>query len=85
MASLKLPTDFLQILACPESKQSLFPMPDSQLEKLNSLVSQGKLRNLSGRVVSIPLEAALIRQDNQRCYPVRLGIPLLLSEESIAL
>ena len=68
--AVTLPTDLLDILRCPVTRQRLTPADPDQLARLNALVAD-------------PLEAALVRADGTAAYPVRDGIPVLLAEESV--
>lgn len=75
--------DLLEILRCPVTRQRLAPADPGQLARLNALISAGGLRNAAGEPVTSPLEAALVRADGAAAYPVRDGIPVLLTEESV--
>lgn len=76
--------DLLEILACPETRQSLREAEPSLVERLNQEIAAGELTNVGGRAVGEPLEAALVRDDGKVAYPLRQGIPVLLSEEGLA-
>lgn len=73
----------LSILVCPETKLPVSVAPDDLLTRLNQQVSSGSLKNKSGKLVSEPLESGLLRQDKKRLYPIRHGIPIMLTEEAI--
>jgi len=76
--------DLLEILACPETRQPLREAEPSLVERLNRKIAAGELTNAGGRPVEEPLEAALVREDGKMAYPLRQGIPVLLSEEGLA-
>lgn len=78
-------TELLQILVCPETKQSLRLADPALLERVNQAVADGSLRNRGGEVVAAALEAALVRQDDKVLYPVRDDIPIMLLDEAIEL
>ena len=77
--------DLLEILICPESKQSLRMAEAALIEKLNARIAKGELRKRGGDVVSKPLQEGLVREDGKVLYPVDDGIPIMLIEESIEL
>ena len=76
--------DLLEILACPETHQSLAEADADLLAKVNGRIESG-LTNRGGAQVEEPLEAGLVREDGQVVYPVRDGIPVLLVDEAIEL
>ncbi len=73
----------LDILVCPESKQSLAVAESDLLDRLNQAISRGEVVNLCGEEVAEPLSAALLRSDGRILYPVREGIPIMLIDQSI--
>lgn len=82
---MSISKELLEILVCPETKQPVVLVHSSVLEQLNERVTQGTLANRRGTPVSNPLEAALVREDNQYCYPIRDDIPVMLIDEAIPL
>lgn len=77
--------DLLAILCCPETKQAVTVAESILIEKLNSAVSLGGLKNKGKKPVSEPMDGGLIRADQQILYPIREGIPVMLIEEGIPL
>jgi uncharacterized protein len=71
--------ELLEILRCPETMQRLAPAPPALLERLRC----EPLRDRSGNLVKLPIEAGLLREDGAILYPVAEGIPMLIVEESI--
>ena len=77
--------ELLRLLCCPETHQDLVPADAELLEKLNSQVASGALKNRSGRVVEHRLDGGLIRADRKFLYPIRQDIPVMLIDEAIPL
>lgn len=75
----------LEILVCPETKQTLRLADAALLEKLNASLAGGSVTTRGGQVVSDPIEGGLVREDGQVLYPVRDDIPIMLIDESITL
>jgi uncharacterized protein YbaR (Trm112 family) len=59
----------LKILRCPESGQDLRMATPDELAAINA-----------GR--EPPMEAALVREDGRKAYPIRGGFPILLIDEA---
>lgn len=77
--------DLLEILRCPESRQTLAPADAATLAACNARIAGGDLRKVGGELVTSPLPGGLLRADGRRLYPVRDEIPILLVEEGIAI
>ncbi len=77
--------ELLEILACPETKQSLSVASAEIIEKLNQQITGGSLRNRGGEKLTEPLAEGLVREDGLVFYPLSGGIPVMLIEESIEL
>ena len=56
---------------------------DRLIQSLNETISAGILKNAAGEKVAEPLAEALVTEDGKRIYPIREGIPMLLSDEAI--
>ncbi|MEZ4415876.1 MAG: hypothetical protein R3E10_08970 [Gemmatimonadota bacterium] len=77
--------ELLEILVCPESKQSLHVAEPALLDRLNRAISSGTVTNRAGETVAVALEAGLVREDGSLLYPVREEIPIMLIDEAIPL
>lgn len=77
--------ELLEILCCPQTRQDLRLAEAQELSELNAAIGRGAVVDAQGRVVKRPIEAALVRQDGKRAYPVRDGIPVLLVEDAMVL
>ena len=77
--------ELLEILCCPETRQTLALADPATLGDLHRRIAAGTLKNRGGTLVTEPIEAALVRRDRAWAYPVRRGVPLLLVQEGIPL
>lgn len=75
----------LEILVCPETKQALRFADEAVLEKLNTSIGEGSVKNRGGEAVTTKVSEALVREDGSVLYPVRDDIPIMLIDESIPL
>jgi uncharacterized protein YbaR (Trm112 family) len=75
--------DLLEILACPETHQSLAEASKELLKRVNDAIAAGSVQNRGGKKVEEPLAAGLVRQDGTIVYPIRDEIPVLLIDEGI--
>ena len=77
--------ELLNIIACPETKQGLILAGPETVEKVNSLIEKGGIKNRLGEAVGDRIDGGLVREDGKYLYPIRGGIPVLLIEEAISL
>lgn len=77
--------ELLKILCCPETHQPLTIADEQTVNKINELITSGKLKNRSGNVVTEKIDGGLVRSDGKYLYPVRNGIPIMLIDDAIAL
>ena len=78
--------ELLNLICCPETKQDLVLADDSTVEKINSLIERGELKNRSQQPVAEKIDGGLIQKDDRKyLYPIRNEIPILLIDESILL
>jgi uncharacterized protein YbaR (Trm112 family) len=77
--------ELLDILVCPDSRQSLTLAGAEELAGINQRIARRELVNRAGAVVTQEIEGALIREDRQYIYPIRDEIPIMLIDEAIGL
>ena len=80
---MPIKAELLEILVCPETKQSLSVATSEQLQTLNAAIEAGKVRNRGGNTIPKPIENGLVREDGSVLYPFDGEIPIMLIEESI--
>ncbi len=80
-----LDAELIDLLVCPETKQPLRPADPDALNRLNEAIADGRVQNRGGSLLSVPLDAGLVREDGRLLYPVRDDIPIMLLDESIEL
>ncbi len=77
--------ELLDILVCPESKQTLSLASEQILDGLNSEIDLARLRNRGGNVVEKRIEEGLLREDGKILYIIDDSIPIMLIDQSIEL
>jgi uncharacterized protein YbaR (Trm112 family) len=77
--------ELLKILCCPETHQELRLAEPAVIDKVNSQIAAGGLRNRAGQLVQEKIEGGLTRADGKYLYPVRRNIPVMLVDEGIPL
>lgn len=77
--------ELLEILACPETHQSLRELDSKEIAALNTRIEAGEAKNVADETVELPVEGGLQREDGEIVYPIRDGIPVLLVHEGIRL
>ncbi|HZZ73929.1 MAG TPA: hypothetical protein VFE24_16875 [Pirellulales bacterium] len=80
-----LKQQFIDLLRCPETGKLLSAADAALLARVNQTIAQGTLQNRAGHAVAQPLDAALVREDQNVLYPIQNDIPLLLIDEGILL
>jgi len=77
--------ELLKILCCPETHQDVSVADAPLVQKLNSQISSGNLKNRAGKDVAEKIDGGLLRADGKILYPIRQNIPVMLIDEAIAL
>jgi len=77
--------DFLKMLVCPKTRKPLREASAEELDRVNQAIQAGQARNDAGATVETPLESGLVPEEGNVIYPVRDGIPVLLTQEAIPL
>ena len=77
--------ELLELLVCPETKQTLTLAGTEVLARVNHAVESGKLVNQGGDRVKERIEEGLVREDGKVLYPVKDGIPVMLLDEAVRL
>jgi len=77
--------ELLDILVCPETKQTLSVAGNETLARLNQALDKGLLVTQGGGRVKERIEEGLVREDGKVLYPVRDDIPVMLLDEAIRL
>lgn len=77
--------ELLDILVCPETKQSLNLAAADEVADINRRIARGELATRRGAPVKELIDGALVRADRQYFYPIRDDIPIMLIDEAIAL
>lgn len=77
--------DLLQILACPKTLKPLSLAPSHLVDKVNSLIEEGKISTVEGVKVEGKLDGLILVEGENIAYPIRDRIPVLLIEEGFPL
>ncbi len=75
--------DFLKILVCPKTRKPLREATADEISRVNRAIQEGQAKNDAGERVEQPLESGLVPEEGNVVYPVRDGIPVLLTTEAI--
>jgi uncharacterized protein YbaR (Trm112 family) len=71
------------LLACPETHRPLQNAPQALVAALNADIARLAVRDRTGTLVRLPLDAGLLRDDGQLLYPVRRGVAVLFHGSGI--
>jgi uncharacterized protein YbaR (Trm112 family) len=82
---MPIDNELLEILVCPESRQTVKLASAQILERLNSEIDAARLRNRGGDVVEKHIEEGLLREDGKILYIIDDSIPIMLIDQSITI
>ena len=82
---MPIDSELLEILVCPESRQTVKLASAQILDRLNSEIDAVRLRNRGGDVVEKHIEEGLLREDGKILYIIEDSIPIMLIDQSIKL
>jgi len=80
---MPIDNELLEILVCPESRQSVRLADAELLARLNGEIEAGRLRSRGGESVEKRIEEGLVREDGRILYVIDDGIPIMLIDQSI--
>ena len=73
----------LDILCCPKSKSDVEMLSKEELDKLNTQIKKGLVKNAGGDKVEKILSEGLITVDKKTVYRIDDDIPVMLIDEGI--
>lgn len=77
--------EFLALLRCPQTMQTLLRASAEQLAQVEAARAAGILLDRAGKPVRESVSAGLVREDGTLLFPIRNGIPVLLLDEALPL
>ena len=75
-------TQLLTLLRCPETRGVLRGATPAELVHINTAIRNFGVRNRNGELIRELLDDCLICDSAGLCYPVRDGLPLMLTGEA---
>lgn len=75
-------TQLLALLRCPETKGVLRTATPAELEQINLAIRNSAVHNRNGELINQLLDDCLICDSAGLCYPVRDGLPVMLTGEA---
>jgi uncharacterized protein YbaR (Trm112 family) len=72
----------LEILCAPLSHAALRLATPAELLEINNRIRSCLMRNRAGLTIEGELESCLVCELDRTCYPIREGIPVLISGEA---
>jgi uncharacterized protein YbaR (Trm112 family) len=75
-------TQLLALLRCPETKGVLRTATPAELQQINLAIRNSAVHNRNGELINQLLDDCLICDSAGLCYPVRDGLPVMLTGEA---
>jgi uncharacterized protein YbaR (Trm112 family) len=72
----------LELLCAPLSHAAVRLASSAELTQINSQIELRLIRNRDGLTLDVELDGALICESERTCYPIRDGLPVLISGEA---
>ncbi len=73
----------LEILRCPETRQTLTEADAAFVDDLNRRIAEGSVVDRAGQVVSEPVDGALLREDGAWLYVIRDQTPDMVIDRAL--
>lgn len=80
---MPLDSELLEILRCPETKETVALISDDEVKRINAAIAAGKVKRRNGQAEDRPIDGGLLREDGRFLYPIRDDIPIMLIDEAI--
>jgi uncharacterized protein YbaR (Trm112 family) len=77
--------ELLKILVCPEDRTPVALADETLVQKVNSAIAAGRVKNRKGAKMESAIDGGLVRKDGTCMYPIINGLPMMVIGEAIAL
>jgi len=82
--AMPIDKQLLDILCCPKTKIDVEVISVEELNRLNSKIKKGSVKNVAGDVIEEKVLEGLITVDKKTVYRIEDDIPVMLIDEGIA-
>ncbi len=69
---------------CPITKLPVSMLSDDRLKQLNRSIADGRVQTMDGKLITEPLQEALITRNKNMIYRIENNIPVMLEDQGIA-